>query len=79
MAILLLLVLGLGLLGGVGLLGVGAFALYEGFSKEEGVWLGSPITARVVGIIAVILALILICGITAVLTFGVFGVVPLAL
>jgi len=49
--------------GGLLCLGLGAYALYEGFAKSEGerLLLGDPRTARIVGIIAVLLGLLLIC------------------
>ncbi|MBN1876183.1 MAG: hypothetical protein JXA33_18310 [Anaerolineae bacterium] len=56
-------------------LGVGGYALYEGFAKEEAdkVWLGSPQTARIVGIIAVLGGLLLLCGLVLAV-FYIFGV-----
>jgi len=50
-------------LAGAACLGLGGYALYEGFSKSEGerVFLGEPRTAKIVGIIALLLGLLLIC------------------
>jgi len=49
--------------GGLLCLGLGAYALYEGFAKseDERLLLGDPKTARIVGIIALLLGLLLIC------------------
>lgn len=48
------------MLGGVALLALGVYMLYQGFARdEEGVWLGSPVTARILGFVAAIAGLIL--------------------
>jgi hypothetical protein len=51
-------------LGGLALLGIGGYALYEGFAKDatEEIWLGSPTTARIIGIIALLAGLGLLCA-----------------
>ena len=70
-----ILVLGiLMILGGLALLGLGGYALYEGFAKDatEEVWLGSPTTARIIGIIALLAGLGLLCALVA-LFFVSFG------
>ncbi len=73
-----MLLVGGSLLGGLVLLGVGGYALYEGFGRgdAERVWLGSPTTARVVGIIGVLLGLLLLCLPIALAIVFVFGFVP---
>lgn len=50
-------------LGGLALLGVGGYALYEGLAKDatEEMWLDSPSTALIVGIIALLVGLGLLC------------------
>lgn len=71
------LILILGAVGGLVLLGLGGYALYESFTKEEGerVWLGSPGTLRVVGVVALLGGIILIVSPILLLVF-VFGLMP---
>ncbi|MEA3397428.1 MAG: hypothetical protein U9R05_08205 [Chloroflexota bacterium] len=51
-------------LGGLALLSIGGYALYEGFAKDatEEMWLDSPSTARIIGIIALLAGLGLLCA-----------------
>lgn len=70
-------VLVLVIFGGLLCLGLGAFALYEGFAKSEGepLLLGNPRTARIVGIVALLFGLLLIC-LPLVFFFYMMGVQP---
>ncbi len=54
---------------GLVFLGAGGFALYEGFAKDvnDEIWLASPTTARIIGIIALLVGLALLC--TSILAF----------
>lgn len=63
------------ILGGLALLGIGGYALYEGFSKDatEEIWLGSPITARIIGIIALPAGLGLLCAPVALFLFFIWA------
>mgnify|MGYP001016234918 CR=1 FL=1 len=67
----------LGVVGGLALLGVGGYALYESFTKEEGerVWLGSPGTLRIVGVIVMLAGLALLAAPILLLVVG-LGVMP---
>ncbi|MBN2005557.1 MAG: hypothetical protein JXA21_19515 [Anaerolineae bacterium] len=64
------------ILGGLALLGFGGYALYEGFtnSDAERSMFGDPKTARIVGIVGILLGLGLICAIAAGSYFLVAGV-----
>ena len=59
--------------GGLLLMGVGGYFLYEFFSKDEteSVWLGSRSTALIVGIIGIGLGLVMMCAPIAFMAFGV--------
>ena len=77
MSMMLLILIVLGVLGGLVLLGLGGYALYESFTKEEGerVWLGSPITLRIVGVIAILAGIVLLVAPFLLLVFG-LGLMP---
>ncbi len=58
------------------LLGLGAYALYEGFTRE-GVahpWFGSETTARIVGFASLGVGLSLICALVGIFAFLFLGV-----
>jgi len=59
--------------GGLLLMGMGGYALYEFFAKDEteSVFLGSRSTALIAGIIGLVLGLIMMCGPVAFMFFGV--------
>lgn len=57
------------LLGSVALLGAGGYLLYGSFNDTEPDWIGSPLTARLIGIVILLGGLALLC--LPVLLFGV--------
>ncbi len=63
------------ILGGLLLMGFGGYALYEGFTKNESErsMFGEAKTARIVGIVGVLVGLGLICALVAG-SFYLFGV-----
>ena len=76
MSISIILVLGVFMaLGGLDLLGFGGYALYEGFAKDatEEIWLDSPTTARIIGIIALLAGLGLLCAPIGALLFFIWA------
>ena len=77
MSISIILVLGVLLagLGGLALLGLGGYALYEGFAKDATaeIWLDSPTTARIIGIIALLAGLGLLCAPVGALLFFIWA------
>ncbi|MFP4344806.1 MAG: hypothetical protein ACLFU8_08945 [Anaerolineales bacterium] len=77
MSIIVLLIAAVSVFGGLVMLGLGGYALYESFSGDEGerIWLGSPTTARIIGVVALLAGLSLLCLPAAVFIFGV-GFMP---
>jgi hypothetical protein len=77
MAMIMVLIMGISGVDGLVMLGLGGYALYESFARdeEERIWLGSPTTARIIGIVALLAGLALFCLPVAVLVFGV-GFMP---
>ncbi|MDY0018888.1 MAG: hypothetical protein RBT47_02695 [Anaerolineae bacterium] len=77
MSMMMLILVLLGVVGGLALLGLGGYALYESFTKEEGarVWLGSPMTLRIVGVIVLLAGLVLLVSPILLLVFG-LGLMP---
>ena len=53
---------------GLGLVGLGAYLLYQSFQDEEG-WFTSPAMARVIGIVAVLLGVSMLCAPLLVITY----------
>ena len=64
--------------GGLLLMGIGGYFLYEFFTKDEteSVWLGSRSTALIVGIIGIVLGVVMMCAPIAFMFFG-FSMMPM--